>query len=316
MVRRVPRRTVLFGAGSFLAWPGPVTPASGAVVSPHSPSPFRGDKVAASSATSISSPAESGVIYRHLAFYDFIAEANGAYPAWGGLGVFSGNVIGYLTASVEIPHGAIFHDIEWYVANTWSADAVGSTSLWIAGNGHLDTSVTNVLIPPTQSQVVTATRSVVAPVSKGPFPLGTKLVLTMATRLGGVIQINGARVGFLQGGGTVGILPAPIRIYDSRNTGGKLSAGSTHTITIPSSIFHAGITGAIANVTAVNAAGAGYLRLFAADQPAPTTSTLNYLGTGTPIANAITMAVSRDGAFNVFTSQTCDVIVDITGTIG
>ena len=66
--------------------------------------------------------------------------------------------------------------------------------------------------------------SVISSTKYCPHPLGAKFALGINTAGEGLVQIHGARVGFTHGPGAVGLPPSPLRVYDSRVTGGKLTA--------------------------------------------------------------------------------------------
>ncbi|MCU1395357.1 MAG: hypothetical protein JWM34_3785 [Ilumatobacteraceae bacterium] len=71
---------------------------------------------------------------------------------------------------------------------------------------------------------------------------------------------------------------------------------------------------AILNVTAVGAAGNGYLTVWACDTPMPATSNVNFTR-GAPIPNAVVTALSATGTVCVFANNATDVIVDVFGSL-
>jgi hypothetical protein len=110
-------------------------------------------------------------------------------------------------------------------------------------------------------------------------------------------------------------LSAPFRAYDSRVSGGKLAAGATRTVTLPSSIVVPGTSGVIVNLTAVNGEANGYLKLFSAAAAEPISSALNFSSNGAAIANGLIVAVSSGRQINIKASRSVHFIVDVTGTI-
>jgi hypothetical protein len=75
-----------------------------------------------------------------------------------------------------------------------------------------------------------------------------------------------------------------------------------------------GATGIVANVTVVNATAASFLTTFPADAARPTTASLNWPGSGPPLGNEVTMALSASGAFDAYNyAGTVDVVIDVVG---
>jgi hypothetical protein len=165
------------------------------------------------------------------------------------------------------------------------------------------------------STSITATRAVVPAATYGPYPLASRLVISLFTPTTGAVQINGARVGFTQGSGDIGLLSTPLRAYDSRLTGGKLAAGGIRTVTLPSSIVAPGTSGVIVNLAAVEGEANGYLKLYSAAAAEPTSSALNFSGSGAAIANGLIVAVSSGRQINVKANKPVHFVVDVTGTV-
>jgi len=252
----------------------------------------------------------SGYTYRHVSMFDFDAEIPTAPRRWGGYGVYTegGNA---LNASVEIPAGARIRDVEWYAYNNSGAPVSALARLWVPGTGTLYNTVVDASIP--SGTAVTRTRVVAPAASYGPYPVGCKLYLVFNSE-DNLRQVNGARVGFDQGAGMAGLLPTPVRVYDSHTTGGILAAGSTRTITLPAGVVVPGTTGVLANITAVGATAAGYLKVYPGHGAVPAASALNY-PVGGAIANAMTVGVSASRQIKIYASKAVHVIVDVTGTI-
>jgi hypothetical protein len=104
----------------------------------------------------------------------------------------------------------------------------------------------------------------------------------------------------------------PTRILDTRQ-GARLSAKETRTIPL-AGLAGNGI-GVVANVTATNTANAGYLTVFPCGQDAPTASNVNYTA-GDTVPNLVAIGSGGQTAICVFSYESTDVIVDITGFYG
>ena len=260
----------------------------------------------------IGSSAISGYSYRMLSLFDFYPELPTASRAFGAFGCYGTSSTG-LWASIDIPAGACVRDIEWYAYNTSGSTTYGFARIWIAGTGDFRTSVGDVNIP--SGAGVRTFRAEVPSSAQGPFPLGCKLMLGFGSYHGASTQINGVRVGLSNGGGTAGLLPAPVRAYDSRAAGGRLSAGSTRTITLPSSVCPVGTSALIVNVIAVAAERSGYLKMWPGHVASTDTSAVSY-PRGTNIANAQVVGVSSSRQIKLRSSARIDVVIDVIGTIG
>lgn len=309
----LPRRGLILGAGAAaLAGATMAQRLPAAAKPPGGPSAASESQQASAVTTTLGSAPVDGYVYRHATWSDFSPELSTSQRRWSSGGAYAATTPSNLWASVEIPAGARVRDLEWYVTNT-STPVTGYGRLWLPDSAQLVNTVLDTTIPSSAS--MTATRGVVPDDSSGPYPLGAKIYLGIYTTTDGKVAVNGVRVGFAQGAGATGLLPAPIRAYDSRNTGGKLAAGSTRTITLPSSIVSPGTSGVLVNVTAVNGEAGGYLKVYPANAPEPAASAMNFAGSGAAIANAITVGVSSSRQIKVKTSAKVHVIIDVTGTV-
>ncbi|HEU5348339.1 MAG TPA: hypothetical protein VFU63_06975 [Ktedonobacterales bacterium] len=122
-------------------------------------------------------------------------------------------------------------------------------------------------------------------------------------------------------GGAIGFLSTPIRVYDSRKTGGKLIGNAARNIqvtglTIGGVQVPKGATGCIGNLTAVGPSAGGYLVIYPAGSSAPSTSTVNFV-TNQTVPNSFAVGLSSSGQVTVhsFTSGSVHFIVDITGFV-
>ena len=107
----------------------------------------------------------------------------------------------------------------------------------------------------------------------------------------------------------------PSRLYDSRNGGGPLAAGSITQVQVAGTgNIPFGATGAVLNVTAVEAQAPGYLTVFPCDTPIPDASNLNY-GSGQTIPNAVFAKLGVDGRVCIYTYAAAHLIVDVNGFV-
>jgi subtilisin family serine protease len=107
-------------------------------------------------------------------------------------------------------------------------------------------------------------------------------------------------------------LAAPVRLVDTR--GSRLSANEEIAVPVAgrAHIPGAGAAAVSLNVTAVDAAGPGFLTVFPCGTARPLVSSVNYAGPA-PVANKVAVALSDAGAVCIFTMQATDVIVDVDG---
>lgn len=262
--------------------------------------------------TTIASAPVSGYIYRTVCMFDFEPFSPSSQRTWGGFGTYTAGSAGSLRATVEIPPGAWVGDVEYYVYNNSGSEVFPDTYLYVAGTGPITSINASVAVPSGPS--TTATRVVVPTTHNGPYPLGSRLLVSLTTPTTGTVQINGARVGFTSGSGAIGLLDAPQRVYDSRDFT-KLGAGVTRTITLPSSIVAPGATAVLINLIAINGEADGYLRVFSAAAALPVSSSVNFPGTGDAVANWQVVGVSAARQIKVYASKTTDFVIDVTGTV-
>jgi hypothetical protein len=129
--------------------------------------------------------------------------------------------------------------------------------------------------------------------------------------------------------GSVNLLSAPIRVFDSRQTGaanpsdpsrpaGPVPALSTTDLqiagaTVGSVSIPAGIVGVIGNVTAVGPAGGGWLTLFPTGGAQPLVSSLNFQSGDAARGNFCVVGLSGTGKLSVFNEVQTDVVFDVAG---
>lgn len=155
-------------------------------------------------------------------------------------------------------------------------------------------------------------------------------VLVAAAALGGGIigQVTGAGAGGSSGVRSVTEAINPVRILETRggNTGGPtgtataapLGQGQTMTLLVSGAVgqggatVQTGLTGAVLNITTVNATAAGFLKVYPCDGTIPATSTLN-TSPGNIAFNSATVKLSTTGTVCIFNNAgTVDIIVDVT----
>jgi hypothetical protein len=133
-----------------------------------------------------------------------------------------------------------------------------------------------------------------------------------------------SRVGIAQRVGGAQALPAssaplqyrpiaPLRLVDTRSTGGRLPSGGVLTVDVDALVPEAvGAAAASVNVTAADAGGAGYLTVWPCDADRPVASSVNYRSGGARGGHT-TSRLAADGTLCVFSSAPADVIVDLQG---
>jgi len=107
----------------------------------------------------------------------------------------------------------------------------------------------------------------------------------------------------------------PCRLVDTRDTHDPIQGGTSRNFTVPQ-LGGCGIPTTAAayslNVTVVPHGPLGYLTIWPAGQPQPTTSTMNSPD-GRVKANAAIVPAGTNGAVSVYVANTTDVILDIDG---
>ena len=118
-------------------------------------------------------------------------------------------------------------------------------------------------------------------------------------------------------------LPTPIRLLETRQgqtgcdtPGAPINGGFTRSeqgrvicgsVTIPNAA-----QALVGNATVVRPAARGFITLFPSNASQPVVSSGNYAGNDV-INTPFTVGLGTDGAFNIFTSQTTDIVVDVLG---
>jgi hypothetical protein len=310
----VARRRLLAGAGAGAAALVGLAAASGpaAADSDTAAGSTEDADINATPVTStLASAAISGYAYRTASFFDFSPEGTST-RAWGGYGCYT-TTSDYLWASVDLPAGARVRDIEWYVYNATGSTYTGLGRVWTAGDGSLFSPLVDV--PMTSGSGIRAFRASISSANYGPFPQGCKVLLGISSPSSGSLQVNGARVGFTHGAGTTGLLPTPVRAYDSRVSGGKFSAGSTRTVTLPSSVAPVGTTGLFANVIAASPEADGRLKIWPGSSSGTNCSAISYVE-GNTTTNAQLIGLSSSRQIKIWASSATHVVIDVSGAVG
>jgi hypothetical protein len=102
----------------------------------------------------------------------------------------------------------------------------------------------------------------------------------------------------------------PVRVLDTRETGGPLTAKSTRTVDLQ---VPTGATAAMVNVASVGSTGPGYFTLWATGrQPAAAMLTVDAIG---DVRAANVLVPVQDGAIQLFALTRSDVVVDVSGWV-
>jgi len=143
-------------------------------------------------------------------------------------------------------------------------------------------------------------------------------------------KVTAQHPNYSSAGGSINLLPRPIRIVDTRGNGAPITNGGAKlTPTLPLSVqvtgtvadslsVPAGATGILGNLTATEANGSGFALVWPNGQAQPQTSNLNYSAvTGNPaIANYFISAIDIAGKMNVMCAAAAThILVDIFGFV-
>src|SRR5471032_2612832 len=100
---------------------------------------------------------------------------------------------------------------------------------------------------------------------------------------------------------------APCRLLDKRANASKLTQGSVRTQAVTGSngdcVIPSDAISALMNVTIVSPSASSFLTVWPADQPRPKASNLNWVAGQAPTPNAVTSALSSNGAINIFNNH-------------
>jgi hypothetical protein len=110
-------------------------------------------------------------------------------------------------------------------------------------------------------------------------------------------------------------LVEPVRVLDTRPGGFGVGADSTSVIDVTVAGVPASAGGVLANITATQAAGNGFLTMFPCAAGLPVASNLNSVA-GRDVANFVLVQPDPAGHVCLFSSTATHVIVDIVGSMG
>ncbi|MEX2626910.1 MAG: CHRD domain-containing protein [Ilumatobacteraceae bacterium] len=108
--------------------------------------------------------------------------------------------------------------------------------------------------------------------------------------------------------------PVPDRVYDSRGeAAGKIAADETRMIDLE---LPAGVRAGIITVTVAETEVGGFLTVYAAGEPLPASSTVNWTADDQAVATTTFAAVDADGMISITAGQNAThVIVDVIGFV-
>jgi hypothetical protein len=260
--------------------------------------------------TPIASRPEIGITYRFVNWHDFLPEnsiVNGR--DFGGSGAFTNVTDDRLAAFVDIPPGALLHDVEFYVYNTVDIEFHGIT--WVSGHGSYPLPFWLDETHPANATLHAVRYPVDASVN-GPFPFGTRIGISLPSSTDESVQIDGVRFGLRNAPMSTVLLPDPVRVLDTTATS-PMSAGHTRTIALAAHL-PIGANGALHVLNAFHTHGSGVLR--AGPVGGTSVEALRWSATGDTVANSITTRVSADRSIAVSTGRSAgatDVYVDLIG---
>jgi hypothetical protein len=115
-------------------------------------------------------------------------------------------------------------------------------------------------------------------------------------------------------GAQLALLTSPVRLVDTRSSGGPIPASTSRCFTITGGPIPAGAAAVLVNVTAVGYTSNGWLTLYPNGQPIAPTSTLNFDTHEYAIANGAVIRIGTSGKVCVNAGQSAsNVILDATG---
>jgi hypothetical protein len=140
-------------------------------------------------------------------------------------------------------------------------------------------------------------------------------------------KVTAQHPAYANAGGSVNLLPNPIRLVDTRGQGAPITNGATKlspgvalvaqitgTVVAGQSI-PVGAKGILGNITATGEVGSGFALVWPANQPQPGTSNLNYTA-GVDIANNFVATLDPTGKIKFMCAGTSThIIIDVFGFI-
>lgn len=248
--------------------------------------------------------------YVHCSFMDFHPYQGGSW-IWTDKGVYTnGGAGGQLGATVELPPGAVLRDIEFYYAATTAGTL--DASLWVTGTAQFSPIVGGAA--PATGDVLKARRLLVPLAKNGPYTLGGKLMLWAFTSP--TFRVNGVRVGFSAAPAGAVVLPAPLRVYDSR-TGGATKIGNGQSRIHDLSPWVPPVaTAAILNLSITSGEKNGGMAVHSSELPVPSGSSLYFNGS-TTLSNEVHTRLNSARKFKAtmrgVPGSKCHYFVDLVG---
>jgi hypothetical protein len=271
-----------------------------------------------------------GITYQMFAGTDFHTRQGAASTFNGNTGLTTSG--DYFVMPVNLPKGAVVTECECYFLN----NAGGSTyflEMQVTDPSNNARNVNNIASTAIHSAGPQLLRiaPIVAPGSD-PFDPSRYGIQILAGSDTAGAYLYGARIGYNVLPGQVTMLPAPIRLLESRpayqdpspdqtHPGRPINTGETWIIPITGRVVGGGpipigAKAVIGNVTVTNPVSGGYLTVFPEGPlTPPPTSSINYGGPGTTIANGVIVGLSMAGRLSIYASAQTDVIFDAAGYI-
>ena len=128
-----------------------------------------------------------------------------------------------------------------------------------------------------------------------------------------VVDVNGYFVS-VDGPANAGrLVPVgPLRLVDTRETGGRLPAGGELVVTVPEALHPDDISAAVVTVTLVDTGDRSFATAYPTGEPRPTASIVNADRAG-QVRAATVLVRTADRRFTVYARASTDLVVDITG---
>ncbi len=189
-----------------------------------------------------------------------------------------------------------------------SGPIAGGTAVTITGTGFTNSATVKFGATAASSVTFNSATQITA-VS----PAATGAVDVTVSTAGGTSATNAADV-FTYIAPSAYTSVAPVRLLDTRTSGGPLGARGSRNLTIAGiNGVPAGATAVVLNVTVTNTTGAGYLTAYPTGAVQPLASNLNWVP-GLTVANLDTVQLGTGGAVTFYNSAgSTDVVVDLEG---
>jgi hypothetical protein len=173
-------------------------------------------------------------------------------------------------------------------------DAAGYATVWPCDEPRPNTSNLNFLAGQTVANAV-----IMKPSAKNAICVYTDAAADVLVDQSGYLSVGNSFVG-----------QNPSRVLDTRdaNPAPGLAGGAVATV----GPFSADADSVVLNVTATNAAAAGFVTAWPCDQPMPNTSSVNFVP-GTSVPNLVIAKTAADHTVCLFTDHPVDLIADLSG---